>query len=505
VNQFNSSEDISSTEIKELLIELDNNSVSDKIFNLSNATQFEKEIVSEYYQSNILKYYSIEISSIVEKIRNHYQSQLGTSINNNNNYQILICKYAEFECFIERNSIPYRHFTNFLDIVNLFIEGAILSYSLNEYQPNKLNHFDDYILEQIILYGNPEKITTLFNQHIKSGIKYRKTDDVSDCKKRIIYFLENFLEIEANFIKESYLLNSKARIYKTLWNIIITLSIIEFDDDFVRACSNFLLPIINGVPDNQKYSLNHFASFIKLKGNIINTKLLKNIYSTCLSNKILHNENLLLAFVSINNGNPPILVNDINSLNSFIEIFFDKCKTCNSIHIDILPQSYKVLNLKNRKSVKKIILEKLHSHFSAQLYYNACLFDIIKYDRYFEKYINLFSPPLQNEINNRHSLRDETFLSGLNELMNLVFKYKIELPKSFIEKFKGVSNYYDWLLDMDNFDYSKFNALWILQYATIHYLEHIFSNEKVKNETKKYLRSNFQPTISNYYAIYENC
>ena len=86
--------------------------------------------------------------------------------------------------------------------------------------------------------------------------------------------------------------------------------------------------------------------------------------------------------------------------------------------------------------------------------------------------------------------------------MNLVFKTKATLPKDFINNYKGLSPYYDWLLDIEHFDYKKFNPLWIIQYATSHYLQAIFSIEAVRVAVRKHLRVNPQPTLAYYYTQY---
>lgn len=67
---------------------------------------------------------------------------------------------------------------------------------------------------------------------------------------------------------------------------------------------------------------------------------------------------------------------------------------------------------------------------------------------------------------------------------------------------KGISDYYDWLLDLEGFDYDKFNPIWINQYATTFFLKKIFSNSEVQKKVRGYLKNNHQPKLAYYYSQY---
>ena len=87
-------------------------------------------------------------------------------------------------------------------------------------------------------------------------------------------------------------------------------------------------------------------------------------------------------------------------------------------------------------------------------------------------------------------------------MMNLVFKTKAGLSKHHKDQFKGLTDYYDWLLDMKDFNYNKFKPIWLIQYATKYYLEKAFSVDKVKTAVRKFLKANNHPILALYYSQY---
>jgi len=114
--------------------------------------------------------------------------------------------------------------------------------------------------------------------------------------------------------------------------------------------------------------------------------------------------------------------------------------------------------------------------------------------------MSLFQKPGNRQKHPFYEMEGPIGFRELNNFMNVVFKYGIQLPDDFVNKLRGISDYYDWLLDMKDFDYSKFNPLWINYYATIYYLKTIFSLEIIRQKVQTFLRTFHQPTLAFYYT-----
>ena len=91
----------------------------------------------------------------------------------------------------------------------------------------------------------------------------------------------------------------------------------------------------------------------------------------------------------------------------------------------------------------------------------------------------------------------------LGQVINLVYKYNLE----FTEELKSLTkkshpnylDYYCWLMDIDNFDYSKFNPYWILEFKTIHYLNRFKKSQRLKEELCKALNNNYIEGVAKIY------
>jgi hypothetical protein len=90
------------------------------------------------------------------------------------------------------------------------------------------------------------------------------------------------------------------------------------------------------------------------------------------------------------------------------------------------------------------------------------------------------------------------------EILNLAFKYDIDLRDEDHQKYKGFSLYYGWLLDMEAFNYKNFDPLWILEYQTVYYLRKIFRSKKVKDYLVPYLKKSKHERLSELFIEYTN-
>ena len=106
-----------------------------------------------------------------------------------------------------------------------------------------------------------------------------------------------------------------------------------------------------------------------------------------------------------------------------------------------------------------------------------------------------FKSIFSGEIDNRFNL--------VNDVINLCFKYDLDTKNSKFEKFSALDDYYLWLLDMDKFDYAKFQPYWIGEYPTRYYYRKIASNAKVKKILNGYLKNNHDSKIErDYFNIF---
>lgn len=72
-------------------------------------------------------------------------------------------------------------------------------------------------------------------------------------------------------------------------------------------------------------------------------------------------------------------------------------------------------------------------------------------------------------------------------LINVGFKEGWDFADPMFDRFRGLHYYYDWLLDMTHFDYTKFNPRWLKDYGTYYYFREFRKHDLIKAKLTDYL------------------
>jgi hypothetical protein len=228
-------------------------------------------------------------------------------------------------------------------------------------------------------------------------------------------------------------------------------------------------------------------------------KDLYNLFTLFVEKETYHQEDL---FYSLEFKDSRFQIVNKGDLDKAVTTFLNKCPKCGQFHTSSIYSIYKLLNNELKNILKLKIEIKLENEFDTELYYNSVMQNIIDYKKLFPVYLSNIKPLKSRSKAAPFFSYGEITYHKFNQLINLVYKFNIKLPKTVIAEYRGMSDYYDWLLEIDKFDYKKFNPLWIIQYPTSYYLTRIFKQAQVRKEVKKYLRNNYQPTLAKYYTAY---
>jgi hypothetical protein len=474
-----------------------------EFFELVHSSKFGKQIASFFYQNSFAEYYSSEINEVLEKIRSHYEMQLSGGYSSNSNYYLLITRYAEFESFCRLNSLPFFKFSDYGKITKSFFEGIFMCFALNEYQSSKIQYFNDYILEQLLHYSTASDIIDLYTSYAKRPIPFKIEDSTSSFQSRVLDYLgevESFLQIEVE--AEEGLHTTHHHYFERFWNIVTILSIVKFDDAFISQCAELILKFIDHLPRVRSRDVRYLGNFIGTYGQLLGKDTLKHLFDKFINDNFFHEERLLTAFTGRNATPPFLLIDDDGTYETVCKNFLDKCDRCNSYHTDIICELYRLMDEGNKKKLSYAIKQRLEDKFDHNTFYDFAAYEMIDANYFKDIYLKCFERPTNPNGPKHPFLRGEIIYQGLNEAMQLAFKYDWVLYDDFVAKFKGLTDYYDWLIDMDNFDYEKFNPLWVLQFQVRDYFKRIFAVPQVRQKVKEYLKYHHQPSIAKYYTQY---
>ena len=450
---------------------------------------------------------TIEISSLVAKIREHYNLQLDGGWSSNSNLVSLLSQFAEFDLFLERNCIVFSHFSEFKKVFEIFLEGLLMSHQMSEKQSSRLVAFDDYLFSKIILYAEPAFLLKQLKHFNISSLRYKEG---SSGNKSIVEIITGLID-DAVIIHERISSLSEERgifflseLKTFLLNSFVVLSYSSIQEGRIRSVADSLLVLLRNGKVLNKTEHRYLALFIAKKGKYFCSKTVKELIQLAVDESWLHEAEIFEALAyQVSKYHKDCIISDNKLFRKIAERFYEEyLRNEEYVDTDILLAVYDMMSNRFKNKISELIYANLDDSFSKKTYYIFSIHGIIDFNRYFAKYIN------QIEVNPTQSSHVGFFgeraviFPELSQLINLCFKNDVNLAMKKFQKFKGFSDYYDWLLGMGEFDYSKFKAEWVLEYQTEFYLKKIFSDKNSRMAIKTFLRETKHSKISEYYLQY---
>jgi hypothetical protein len=174
--------------IEKIFQVLESTSLDRYILTHSSEPAFIRENMKWINETSFYNEAHTNITNVVEKISEHYDSQLAGGWSSNSHLAILISSFAEIEIFLENNCVIYSDYSEFVNLFNWYLRGLFMSHSFSERQDSRLDYFDDYLLLKIVTHGQADKIIKLFNKYHLSSLRYKASlagDKTIDKTKRI--------------------------------------------------------------------------------------------------------------------------------------------------------------------------------------------------------------------------------------------------------------------------------------------------------------------------------
>ena len=516
----------------------------DDLYN--NLVKNKKEIEPITDLNNFRYFYKrfCKFEDIVSKISNQKRNIINGGISVNNDINKIRVEMEDMINYIEKNYIivyPYREIKY---LYLLFIKSNFINYSIPDktsfgipvYKLKSINRFILQIILKHIKFkdfknlldeNDIEKITIEY-----TGIKYliKVLHNILDASKNNIIGMFDFENVISfgDTISNSLLLLSKSDIQKENYTEIINIFNEFIKVDFLdrKSFNKFLDFIIIGF-NERKY--NDVLSILKLLETAI--IVLSDIKTIPRYNQTILYNNRFFKQLSI-------IVNDLDSdtkltINRQMIYIIDEIlkqimneETLNDFEnmiynflfaIYMISDEYVKKEIKNMSSkIKSIIQDKPNKKEYLKFMYNALMSDVIILDeeteiKFIKEIMSCFNKQESNEINtDLQKMRDEIInIPTKDELMrytvDLIINNKIKYEKieNLVQPLKTEFNMFNFFVDKDKFDYTKFEIEWIT-YLSENSIKKLLTNnsfarkeikklaiEEVKNRKVKYMKKDY--------------
>jgi len=434
------------------------------------------------------------IVRIKGKIVEDYYSQLTGGWSVNDHAQELISEIAKLISFLNLNGIVYNKFSEYSQLFESVTEGLLASHAKNRASGSRLERFDDFLVTNLIYNGNSNSFIKYFRRYNLEWLEYV---NVSNSSCELLELFRNvcspFDTLRKTFVDNCEKNNSYFWSYfnKMFSNCIVLIGVINFEEKIIKEVLGGILLFLRTETTLHRNEIEKIEFLmIRHRGKIGNDLALEYL-EFAIKHKKYHDESFLATVSEL------FSYEDGKALpketwQRLISIFRAECPECKYVHkIESLVHFYKHLDSKQRQELQREILARLTQQFDPNLYYFASIMDVVDWNSFWNNFLiycehNIGSTSFRQSLTGEKEKRN----SLVDMLVNLAYKNGVPLNEDRFNVFRRISNYYNWLFDLNDFDYNQFVPSWIAEYGTIFYVNKFKTIPKIKDGLVKYLREN---------------
>jgi hypothetical protein len=421
------------------------------------------------------------------KLRNDYQGHIKGNRGTNHNTDELISAYLELHMFVDSNYLVYDKFSEYSLLTDAYTEGLFASYAMRHDQGNTLQYFNEFHIRRLIFDGSAKSIQRYFNKyHLKTLL------DDDKGRKSFLAMVKNLL-LNNHLIKGLFQAESPERdiFYKNKYQSIFTntlclTGLLELKNEEVELVSNWLIKCLKAEDLHSPDCYAQVNNFIARKSGQLSLKSLYAFTNLTIDKPDLHTENrieYLTQELYKREANVPM--SKVRQ-KAFLKLAFGTERDRN---FNVAVDFHRVAPDELKTSIISAITKKLDDKFDSYQYYFAAIFSLLPANsRYFMQFVTAALPdPDRFTLRRVFYGEDDNRYPLLDMLLNLCFKNKIKLTDVSTLNFKGFGDYYDWLLDMNNFNYDKFQLRWLGLYGTKYYFAEFRKHKIIREKLESYL------------------
>lgn len=442
------------------------------------------------------------------KIVDGYYESLKGSRSSNYHVWSLKNQFVETVVFLNDNRIVYDRFSEFYTLCDRVFEAMFASHAIDESGGSRLDSFDDWTMQQILIYADADKLNRYYSRYKLKKLTYRDSENKGDSLVELLNnFFSNFLDIKDVFLHHCEHENKGFWAYynKVFCNAITLISITDFAKETIGNLCNKILNYLRHEDLIHRYNVTHVRNLLVRVGKKLDTETLIEFLWVFIYREKYHDEYCIDAIIDVLNSRKQKIELTDEDFHIIKRAFVKYDSESQIIGVSrALVLVCDVLKNDSLKSeLKNVCKSYLKNNFDFFFYYHAVIFDVIEYDPVdLKKILENIIPTNRHTIGSIFGQKNNRF-DRVNDFINICFKLNIDTRSDDFKSIKELDPYYDWLLDMENFDYSNFKPSWIGEYRTKFYLKQIANSLDTRIKLEEYLKSESDSSIEkNYYNIF---
>ena len=417
--------------------------------------------------------------------------------------------------FYSSNKIIADDLYTFRGIITKGVDALLISYSTHERYEDKYKLIDDMILSFMIFYVDEEDLERMFEDNSIQELRLYQNE-----RSAFLITIENFftfqfkkgvlkdLRFNEDILKQDYFSHYRQLIRHIFNRVMLILSKIEITDEELKPLTEPIINYLSIAEDLHHNNWNYALKFFEQRIQIFSTEEIKILIELIIDER--RHTTLDTTF-----KNFCIIVNDkidfVLSADDFFKRLIDNvtrpCKKCKGIHnTQQLLACWKIADDSSKKIIKEIALEYLEKKFDPDFYEVAVFEDVFSKDethllQQFISYAN--SACSAYDVKEEKGILIPQSFNGLNSINCLAY-LDVDFKQENVQTISQKSEYYNWMINYEVYDYSSFNVKWLTQFCPYYIRIKLRSAKGLKERVIEELKWNYDSELAKLFIEYLN-
>lgn len=437
------------------------------------------------HNKEFLHTHGARISKLNLAIRELYHKRNSGS---NHYYYDIEFTFRELVAFFQYNAITYDEYEEIEQPALQYIESLFASYASAEGLSGRVKSFSDQQLLAIVRWCDFETLQQYIDRYKIQSIKYAACDDENTFPAAFQRMLVQYPSLCSDISKlaESAMHNTWQLYSQWMYRCVLLTAYVDLSLDNLMTIAESLLIFLNIDTHTQPYFMKKSVrKLVKKKGAQLETHILQRYFIFFSSHKTYQDDVVVDDLADILNERHP---EGIGFSATEFEEFKNNELNLQSLrekeaNMSIVADFFRTTSIQEQKrEISDSILMQLQQKFDWRMFYSFAIRDIIDAKSHFREQYHLemqeyiASEYEKYKVAKRVSIRNRT----IDSYLNYCFKEEYVLPHQFQNMLYELDVFYSWLLDMEGFNYEKFETAWLSRHFTIFY------KKKFKESTSLY-------------------
>lgn len=471
----------------ESMLEIDLQQAFDLLKNSSNIDVLKWIHESKFYNETLH-----EVRECTFKIRDLYENK---SSGSHDATLELLEWFLGFSDFIHQNGVLFDIGAHSDPLASAFIEGIFASLRCEPRMSGKLEGFTNRIVEHIILNVHPEIIYKYSKRYKISSIKpFEPLTKFGTMWRRLF---EQFSKVQDAIIADDSNRIFRDRYERLTYSTVAVFSILETTESETEEFCKLVIEVFRSQKIFHNYKATTALLFlIDKKKSVLSTATLQSFLDLWIKAPSVFSSQLLNLLVDILEERCEVFLFPADQFDLIKKYCFESDGDNNKDQRwDCLCELFRIFKEGEQKeTIRGFVHDSLAKDFNGGNYYEATIYEVINPNEKFNEQYLIYIEAILKEEKRIHGWFGNAYFHDrrVDQFFNYYFKFKVELPDHLGERLKGFDPYYDWLLDMEKFDYSKFNPLWLRNHFSYHYKLQYRKSRKLKSFLQSYIKEHFE-------------